>query len=238
MDCRAGVSIPPIPHGAILQLVQPAPELSYILVVEKHTVFTSLVSARYPAVNRCLLLTGCGFADTATRDFLVQLSQLLPALPVYALVDCDVYGLSIYASYKYGGKGRGGAGERLAVSKLQLLGVHVWECREMKAETEERCGGRWEAAMQLSDGDRRRVECMLRAQPVEHDEQLRGELTEMAEFGYKCEVEALNAFGGATYLAQQYLPHKVATLREEAEEQDRFAAVGWHEQEEDEKGMA
>ena len=235
IDCRTSVSIPPIPHSATLQLVQLAPELSYILVVEKHTVFTSLVSARYTAIHHCLLLTGCGFADTATRDFLVQLTQQLPLLPVYALVDCDVYGLSIYQSYKYGGKTRGGSGERLVVAKMQLLGVHVWECKEMKEEMDERCDGQWEAAMKLTDGDRRRVESMLRAQPVEHDEQLRGELVEMAEFGYKSEVEALNAFGGANYLAQQYLPHKVATMQEEAEEQPRFAAAAWEEHEEEQR---
>lgn len=199
--------------------------------------FTSLVSSSYPSTHHCLLVTGCGSADNATRDFLVHLTRLLPALPVYALVDCDVWGFGIYQSYKYGGKGRGGAGERLAVSAMQLLGVQVYECEEMKAEMDKRCGGRWDAAMKLEDSDRRRIECMQRAQPVECDEVLREELRQMAELGYKCEVEALNAFGGANYLAERYLPYKVATLQEEASKQVSLAAASWDEQKVDDEKL-
>jgi len=72
------VHIPPIPHLATLHLINPDPDLAYILVVEKHTVFTSLVSASYPATHHCLLLTGCGFADNATRDFLLHLTACCP----------------------------------------------------------------------------------------------------------------------------------------------------------------
>ena len=236
VDCRTGVHIPPIPHLATLHLLDPCPELAYILVVEKHTVFTSLVSAGYPTAHHCLLLTGCGFADNATRDFLIQLTRLLPHLPVYALVDCDVWGLGIYQSYKYGSQSRGGAGERLALNKMQLLGVQVWECKEMKAELDAQCGGQCDVVMALPDSDRRRIQCMLRARPVECDEVLKSELTKMAEFGFKCEVEALNAYGGGpSYLAEQYLPHKVATLLEEAEGQATFAAASWQEEETDER---
>ena len=235
VDCWPAVHIPPIPHLAALHLIEPSPELAYILVVEKHTVFTSLVSSGYPTTHHCLLVTGCGFADNATRDFLVQLTLLLPDLPVYALVDCDVWGLSIYQSYKYGGRGRGGAGERLAVGKMQLLGVHVWECGEMKAELDERSGGQCDVVLPLPDGDRRRIECMLRATPVQSDDELREELSQMAELGYKCEVEALNAYGGPSYLADLYLPDKVARLREEVNRQTTFAAVSWDEEGDDER---
>ena len=235
VDCRASVQIPPIPHQAALHLIDPSPQLSYILVVEKHTVFTSLVSAAYPTNHHCLLITGSGFADTATRDFLAQLTVLLPQLPVYALVDCDVWGLSIYQSYRYGGKRRGEAGERLAVSKMQLLGVQVWECKDMKEELDRAAGGQCDVVLQLTDGDRRKIECMLRDGPAECDELLRGELLEMAQLGYKCEVEALNAYGGPSYLAQLYLPDKVARLREEADEQVQYAAVSWDGQKDDEQ---
>ena len=228
VDCRAGVQIPPIPHRATMQLVDSHPGLSYILVVEKHTVFASLVSAAYPAAHHCLLVTGCGFPDIATRDFLVQLTALLPTLPVYALVDCDVWGLSIYQTYKFSGKGLGAAGERLPVSSMQLLGLQVWECREMKEELEAAAGGdggRSDAIMQLADADRRRIERLLKEPPAECDDGLRRELSEMLQFGYKCEVEALSAYGGANYLAEQYLPDKVARLREEADQQAEFAEV-------------
>ena len=231
IDCRTAVQIPPIPHRATLHLVDPSPALAYILVVEKHTVFTSLVSSSYPTTHHCLLLTGCGFADIATRDFLLQLTVLLPHLPVYALVDCDVWRLSIYQSYKYGGKGRGGAGERLAVSKLQLLGVHVWECKEMKEYLDEQSGGQCDVVMALPDSDRRRIECVRRAEVVKCDEELNEELKQMAEFGHKCEVEALNAYGGANYLAELYIPDKVARLQEEAVGEVVFAAASWDEHE-------
>jgi len=146
-----------------------------------------------------------------------------------------VWGLSIYQSYKYGGKQRGGAGERLAVSKMQLLGLQVAECEEMKAEMDERCGGQWDAAMALPDSDKRRIACMQRAQPVECDEVLREELRQMAEFGFKCELEALNEYGGVNYLAEQYLPYKVAELQAEENEQARFARASHVVEGEDER---
>ena len=50
----------------------------------------------------CILITGRGYPDVATRCFLKHLSDSFGALPVYALVDCNPDGLQILAQYKVG----------------------------------------------------------------------------------------------------------------------------------------
>lgn len=72
-----------------------------ILVIEKEGVYTRLAEDKfflnyYP----CILVTGKGFPDVATRQFVANLVHLLN-LPVYGLADCNPYGVSVLHSYHY-----------------------------------------------------------------------------------------------------------------------------------------
>ena len=71
----------------------------FILVVEKECIFRRLVEDKIWYSNLpCIILTGCGFPDFATRAFLSQLYTQLK-LPIYGLSDWNPYGLGIMLCY-------------------------------------------------------------------------------------------------------------------------------------------
>ena len=71
---------------------------------------------------------------------------------MYALVDNDPYGLSIYGVYKYGGGERASALERkrLALPRLQFLGIRAgdFEGEEGVIPLTERDGGKVRAMLE------------------------------------------------------------------------------------------
>ena len=61
----------------------------FILVVEKEGVFRRLVEDKVWAARPCIVLTGCGVPDLATRALLRALADAMPTLPVYGLADSN-----------------------------------------------------------------------------------------------------------------------------------------------------
>ena len=95
----------------------------FVLVVEKDAVFQRLAEERIDTLLPCIVITGRGFPDTATRAFLFNLVRCFPDLEVLALVDLDPDGVQILLHYKYGiGKTLDRA--KYAVPSLQWLGMH------------------------------------------------------------------------------------------------------------------
>ena len=76
----------------------------------------------YPATANCLLLTGKGYPDVATRRMLSRLSEEL-RLPAYALMDGDPHGADIARTYRFGSAGMAHDRERLAAPHLRWLGL-------------------------------------------------------------------------------------------------------------------
>ena len=73
-----------------------------ILVVEKETVFSRLVESKIFLSLPCVIITGKGYPDLATKCFLRHLHDACPSLPVLGLVDCNPDGLAILSTYKFG----------------------------------------------------------------------------------------------------------------------------------------
>ncbi|CAF1292127.1 unnamed protein product [Adineta steineri] len=84
-----------------VEIIETEHRISFILVVEKDTVFQHLLNngflIRYR--NACLI-TGRGQPDHATRSFLQQLSRLYNDTPIYILTDCDIFGVLIACTYQ------------------------------------------------------------------------------------------------------------------------------------------
>ena len=77
-----------------------------VIIVEKESVFNDLTSSSSNLLNRfpgCILITGRGMPDLATRCFASFLSLLYPQLPFYGFCDHNASGLSILCQYKFGG---------------------------------------------------------------------------------------------------------------------------------------
>ena len=236
IDCQSSVLIPTFCPPVTLSIVQPSPLLSYILIVEKHTIYNALLAHRYPLLQHCVLLTGKGFPCFSTRHFLLAIHAALPQLPVFALVDCDPHGLSIYATYKHGGARS--SREQLALPAVQLLGLEVDEVIQLQDVLDAQQGGqgveekiesrsRSLGLQPLTEKDRRKVKLMAVEAAALKDAALLEQLHAMDSFQHKAEVEALESFC-ANYMTLDYLPWKVAKMMQaggEGEQEQEDHAV-------------
>jgi DNA topoisomerase VI subunit A len=75
----------------------------FVLVVEKECIFRRMVEDGVAARQRCVIVTGCGMPDVATRAFVHQLHTRL-GLPVLGLSDWNPYGMGIMLCYRNGSK--------------------------------------------------------------------------------------------------------------------------------------
>ncbi|CAJ1966115.1 unnamed protein product [Cylindrotheca closterium] len=75
-------------------------DAQFILVIEKEGVYTRLAEDKFFLREACILVTGKGFPDMATRQWVRQMASTLQ-LPVYGLADCNPYGIAVLHSYQY-----------------------------------------------------------------------------------------------------------------------------------------
>ncbi|ROW01847.1 hypothetical protein VMCG_05505 [Cytospora schulzeri] len=114
-------------------------ETRWILVVEKEATFRTLAASQYwkdCGHGRGIIVTGKGYADLATLEFLNLIHSLRPIIPILCVVDCDPHGIDIMRTYKYGSRSLRHE-VNVTVPGLQWLGVkmrdilgHIWRPRE------------------------------------------------------------------------------------------------------------
>ena len=98
-------------HGMAITLqlktqIVRSPDAKCILVIEKEGIYHRLSEDKfflkyYP----CILVTGKGVPDLATKSWVQHLQQSLK-LPVYGLCDCNPYGISVLQTFQYQGLAR------------------------------------------------------------------------------------------------------------------------------------
>lgn len=91
-----------IPGGALIpQIVSNVTSIRtramFVLVVEKEAAFQKLLEENCPRALNCILVTGKGYPDTATRMLVKLLSD---KMPVYIVVDADPFGVDIMLIYR------------------------------------------------------------------------------------------------------------------------------------------
>lgn len=94
----------------------------FILLVEKDAAFMRLAEDRFYNKYPCVIITGKGMPDVATRLFLKKVKSELN-IPVLALVDSDPYGLKILSVYMSGSKAMSYDSGNLTTSDIKWLGV-------------------------------------------------------------------------------------------------------------------
>jgi len=106
-----------------------------VLVVEKEGVYNRLVEDRFYERYPCVLVTGKGFPDLATRA-MVHACHVELGLPVWGLADCDPHGVMVLHTYQHGGKRSGGldGGGRYGVP-IRWLGLRPSQVRRLKKGT-------------------------------------------------------------------------------------------------------
>ena len=93
-----------------------------ILVVEKEGVYNRLSEDRFFDHYPCILVTGKGFPDLATRALVHHLHQQLD-LPVRGLADCDPFGVMVLHTYQQGSTSRGVDGGNRYSVPMEWVGL-------------------------------------------------------------------------------------------------------------------
>lgn len=176
-------------------------DAEFILVIEKDAAQIRLAEAKWWRDYPCIILTGKGAADIATRMFLRRLSKELK-LPVFCLVDSDPYGHYIYSVYLRGSKRLSYESPFVATPKMHLLGVLSRDLDTYNIP--EKC------RLDMNDTDMKRCKQMLEEPFVQQNPRWVEDLELMLELEQKAEIQSLSNFG-FKYLTDFYLPTKIAT---------------------------
>jgi len=78
-------------------------DAQFIVVVEKEGIYARLAEDCFFDKVPCIVVTGKGVPDLATRACVRVLSSTL-SIPVLGLCDCNPYGLGVLMAYRQGGK--------------------------------------------------------------------------------------------------------------------------------------
>lgn len=162
-----------------------------ILVIEKEGVYTRLSEDKLFEQYPCILITGKGFPDIATRQWVQHLHRTLK-IPVYGLCDCNPYGISVLHTYHYGADSTSVPSHPSNDSlQIQWLGLRPSQLKELELPPS--------VFQQMTDLDKKRLESLR------HDGHLflhqgwsdlrSQELDELLLHGRKVELEALNWLG-------------------------------------------
>lgn len=202
-------------HGAYA--IESTPDLiefldvnaEFVLVVEKDAVFQQLHRIGFWKQYKCILITGAGQPDRATRRFVRRLNEELN-LPVYILTDSDPYGWNIYSVFKVGSITLSYESERLATPKAKFLGVSMTDIfgdKNKKPYISE--SERKNFIIKAKERDIKRAKELMNYSWFQ-TEKWRRELQLFLEKKVKLEVEALTG-KGLKFLAHQYIPEKIQT---------------------------
>ncbi|BGP55834.1 endodeoxyribonuclease [Rhodotorula sphaerocarpa] len=159
-------------------------EIKWILIVEKDAIFTTLTEAKMAGdadLGNGILLTGKGYPDVATRELLKRFSDIMPAVPVLGIVDCDPHGLDILATYRLGSAAHAHDVGNLACGRVEWAGLKLADIVSGD--------GRREKLLPLKPSDRLKAHTMLKMEELPPT--WRRELEQMLRLGYKAETEIL-----------------------------------------------
>ncbi|XP_043799106.1 meiotic recombination protein W68 [Apis laboriosa] len=190
IDCTvAGGAL--IPHLAS-NVISVRSKAKLVLIVEKDAVFQKLLEDDCTSSLNCILVTGKGYPDVATRMLVKLLSEKLE-LPVYIIVDADPFGIDIMCVYRFGSAALSRERESLACSNVRWLGIHPSELLALGVNT-----------APLTEFDLSKLTA-LEGRPYMTDAFLR-EVGAMRKLG-KAEIE--NVSSSRKFLVSTYLPCKI-----------------------------
>jgi meiotic recombination protein SPO11 len=176
-------------------------DAEFILLSEKDAAVMRLSEAKYWNRQPCIVITGKGSGDIATRAFLKMLVKELE-IPAFALVDSDPYGHYIYSVFLRGSKRLSYESPFIATPELKLLGVLSRDLDEYKIPKAVR--------IPMQPADVKRVRDMLKEPFVQQNKPWVEDLQLMLRIKEKAEIQAF-ASHSFEYLTDEYLPRKLDT---------------------------
>ncbi len=184
-------------------------DANYVLVVEKDAIFQRLNDYEYWRKNKCLLITGKGQADRATRRMVRRLNEEWE-LPVYVLTDADPFGWYIYSTYKAGSISLSYESFRLACPEAKFLGMTMTDLEKYEIPKDH--------LIKANDIDIKRAKELLVSdestdQPrypwFHNSKRWRHEIKLFLNRRVKAEIESKSS-KGFRFLSDVYLPEKIS----------------------------
>jgi meiotic recombination protein SPO11 len=168
-------------------------ETKYLLVVEKEGVFRRLVKEQFCRRIPCIMMTGCGFPDMASRALVAKVAHTFPQLIVVGLCDYNPYGIALLLTYKFPSKSTAFEGLGLQAEELKWLGLRPSQMMEYirnEPEFDE------ESSFQpLSEMDKTKVRMLLGHDSLTELPEYQAEIEAMLDGDVKCELESLYSLG-------------------------------------------
>jgi meiotic recombination protein SPO11 len=168
--------------------------------VEKEAAYMRLAEDRFYNKYKCIVITGKGQPDVATRLFLRKIRDQLK-IPVLALVDSDPYGLKILSVYMSGSKQMSYDSNHLTTPDIKWLGVRPSDLD--KYNLPQQC------RLPMTEADKKMGQELLKEPFVQKNKAWVRELELMLKTGEKAEIQALSSFG-FQFITEQFLPRKLA----------------------------
>lgn len=199
IDCtRMGVTGKAIP-SYIDKISNIQSDAEFILLVEKDAAYNRLAEDRFYNQYPCILMTGKGQPDVATRMFLKRITTELK-LPVLAFVDADPYGLKILSVYMSGSKAMSYDSASLTTPDIKWLGLRPSDLDAY--DLPDQC------RLPMTQKDIDMGKLLLKEDFVTKNPKWVKELNTMLASKQKAEIQALSAFG-FQFVTQVYLPNKL-----------------------------
>ncbi|XP_017123236.1 meiotic recombination protein W68 [Drosophila elegans] len=167
-------------------------QADFVLVVEKESVFESLLSKNvFNTIDRrFILITGKGYPDCCTRRMVHRLTEE-NQLPAYILVDADPFGIEIMLVYRHGSQTMSFSSQGLDTPSLRWIGLHPSEIPALGT-----------GAVALGTGDNKKINDLLARKDLEPG--VRQELRMLQDVQLKAEIESVIDF-----LTDDYIPNKI-----------------------------
>ncbi|CAK5050667.1 unnamed protein product [Meloidogyne enterolobii] len=172
-----------------------------ILILEKDSVFQHLLDEKFMEMfPKTILVTGRGYPDICTRQFLNWLASQLPNIPMFILTDADPYGIEIFLTYKYGSDRSWIESGGITLPQLKWIGFLPSEANNLSVPENQ--------LLKLTNSDKRRIEKLSKRVLLLEENAVFDELAVMLSSNCKLEIEALYTLGNK-FLSTVYLKYKL-----------------------------
>ncbi|WQF79407.1 Putative spo11/DNA topoisomerase VI subunit A, spo11/DNA topoisomerase VI, subunit A [Colletotrichum destructivum] len=210
-------------------LIPPAREISqidfgpvrWVLVIEKDATFRTLAAMRHYDTSTCgsgILITGKGYPDLVTKQFLHLIHGVKPELPILALVDYDYDGIAIMRCYSHGSRGHAHE-KNTVVPSMAWLGIKSGDLAPRQDEGSD-CSQRplgpnlFEHSSSITRKDRKsaaRLISEIDEDGTDYDIDCRRELQVMLFLGVKAEIQAVDDAGDTSSWLDSHMKERLFT---------------------------
>ncbi|EED90408.1 spo11-like protein, partial [Thalassiosira pseudonana CCMP1335] len=159
-----------------------------IVVIEKEGVYNKLSEERIFDDFPCILVTGKGFPDLATRALVNTLHKELD-IPVVGICDSNPFGISVLALYYCAGERMGVDGRMKYTVPMMWIGLRPSTVESLEDDLPK------DVFQSLTDLDYKRIDSLLDEDNLFLNEERYEEIVKMKESGKKVELEALYWLG-------------------------------------------